>query len=372
VGLDNVKRRRDTFCKEEKEMIELRSDTFTLPTSEMLEAITRANLGDDVYGEDHSVNELEAVAAELSGKEAALLVPSGTMANLIAVMAHCRRGAKVIVGNEADMYLYEAGGASVCGGIIYEPVETQPDGRLLLADVQRAFPEDLTDPQCALPELICLENTHNRMGGRVLPLAYLREVQAFARQRAVAFHLDGARIFNAAVALGVPVAEIASSVDSLQFCLSKGLAAPIGSMVVGTREFIQQGRRVRKMLGGGMRQAGIIAAPGLISLRYMTERLVEDHYQAARLARGLAMLEGIECDPASVETNIVFFRVSDRRFTLPLFINEARSRGLNVAELGHGRLRAVTHAGITAHDIDCALEIIQSLLRTGPVGTGGL
>lgn len=347
-------------------MIELRSDTFTLPTSEMIEAIAQAELGDDVYGEDQTVNALESVAAELFGKEAALLVPSGTMANLVAIMAHCRRGAKVIVGNESDMYLYEAGGASVCGGIIYEPVATQPDGCLLIEDVQRAFPDDLTDPQCALPELICLENTHNRMGGRVLPLAYLQEVQTFAHQHAVSLHLDGARIFNAAVALGVPVAAIACYVDSLQFCLSKGLAAPIGSMIVGRRDFIQQGRRVRKMLGGGMRQAGIIAAPGLVSLRRMTQRLVEDHRLALRLARGLAAIEGIRCDPNTVETNIVFFRVSDERFTLALFVKEAHSRGLNVAALGHGRIRAVTHAGITAHDIDRALEIIASLLRTGP------
>jgi threonine aldolase len=353
-------------------MIELRSDTFTLPTPEMLEAITRAQLGDDVYGEDQTVNELEALAAELFGKEAALLVPSGTMANLIAVMAHCPRGTKVIVGNEADMYLYEAGGASVCGGLLYEPVATQADGRLALEDIQQAFPQDPSDPQFALPALICLENTHNRMGGRVLPLAYLQDVQTFAHQHAVQVHLDGARIFNAAVALDVPVAEIARCADSLQFCLSKGLSAPVGSMLVGTQAFIQQGHRVRKMLGGGMRQAGIIAAPGLISLQKMTQRLAEDHRHALQLARGLATIEGIECDPTGVETNIVFFRVSDTRFPLPLFIQAARARGLNIAELGHRRIRAVTHLGICAHDIDRALQIIQSLLRSGPQSADGV
>lgn len=347
-------------------MIELRSDTFTLPSAEMLEAIARAELGDDVYGEDQTVNELEALAAELFGKEAALLVPSGTMANLIALMTHCPRGAKVIVGNESDMYLYEAGGASVCGGLIYEPVATQADGRLALEDIEQAFPQDRSDPQFALPALICLENTHNRMGGRVLPLAYLHEVQAFARQHAVSLHLDGARIFNAAVALDVPVAEIACSADSLQFCLSKGLSAPIGSLLVGTRAFIQQSHRVRKMLGGGMRQAGIIAAPGLISLQKMTQRLAEDHRHAQQLARGLAMIEGIECDQSVVETNIVFFRVSDPRFSLPLFIQAAGARGLNIAELGHRRIRAVTHVGIGASEIDRALQIIRSLLQSGP------
>jgi len=301
-------------------MIELRSDTFTLPTPEMMEAIARAKLAVDVYGEDRTVNELETVAARLFGKEAALLVPSGTMANLIALLVHCSRGTKVIVGNESDVYLYEAGGASVCGGLVYEPVVTQFDGRLLIEDLQRAFPDDPADPQCAAPALICLENTHNRMGGRVLPLTYLQEVQVFARQQGVALHLDGARIFNAATALDIPVVHIARYVDSLQFCLSKGLSAPIGSMIVGNQEFIQQGRRIRKMLGGGMRQAGIIAAPGLIALRNITQRLREDHTHASRLAQGLATIEGIQCDPTTVETNIVFFRVSDERFTLPLFI----------------------------------------------------
>jgi threonine aldolase len=251
-------------------------------------------------------------------------------------------------------------------------VTTQADGQLALEDIRQAFPEDPSDPQYALPSLICLENTHNRMGGRVLPLTYLQDVQTFAHRRAVSLHLDGARVFNAAVALDVPVAEIARCVDSLQFCLSKGLAAPIGSMIVGTRKFIQQGHRVRKMLGGGMRQAGIIAAPGLISLQRMTQRLAEDHRHALQLARGLAAIEGIECDPTIVETNIVFFRVSDPRFALPLFIQAARTRGLNIAELGHRRIRAVTHVGITAHDIDCALEIIQSLLRIGPSVAGGV
>lgn len=348
-------------------MIELRSDTFTLPTPEMLAAIAQATLGDDVYHEDQTVNELETEAAELFGKEAALLVPSGTMANLAALMAHCQRGTKVLVGNESDIFMYEAGGASICGGIIYEPIPTQSDGCLLLEDLQRAFPDDPTDPQFALPALICLENTHNRMGGRVLPLSYLREVQAFASQRSVPVHIDGARIFNAATALDVSVAEIAQYADSLQFCLSKGLCAPVGSMVVGSQDFIRQVRSLRKMLGGGMRQAGIIAAPGLISLRSMTRRLTEDHRNAARLARGLATIEGILCDPSVVETNIVFFQVIDERFTWQLFLSEARLQGLNVAELGYGRIRAVTHAGVTADDIDRSVEIIRSLLRSGPI-----
>ncbi|HEU5375934.1 MAG TPA: low-specificity L-threonine aldolase [Ktedonobacteraceae bacterium] len=348
-------------------MIELRSDTFTLPTPVMIAAIAQADLGDDVYGEDRTVNELETVVAEMFGKEAAMLVPSGTMANLTALMAHCPRGTKALVGNESDIYMYEAGGASVCGGIIYEPVPTQSDGRLLLEDLQRVFPNDPADPQFALPALICLENTHNRMGGRVLPLSYLQEVQVFAHEHRVPVHIDGARVFNAATALGIPVSEIAQYADSLQFCLSKGLCAPACSIVVGRRDFIQRARGLRKMLGGGMRQAGVLAAPGLVAVRSMTKRLEEDHRNALRLARGLATIEGILCDPERVETNIVFFHVADRRFTWQSFLEEARLRGVNLAELGYGRIRAVTHANISCSDIDRALEIIQSLLRTGPM-----
>lgn len=346
-------------------MIELRSDTFTLPTPEMLAAISQAVLGNDVYGEDQTVNELEATTAEIFGKEAALLVPSGTMANLIALMTHCSRGTKVLVGDESDIFIYEAGGASVCGGIVYEPVPTQEDGRLLLEDLQRALPDDPADPEFALPALVCLENTHCRMGGRALPLSYLREVQAFAHQHGLPVHIDGARIFNAAVALQTTVANIAQYADSLQFCLSKGLAAPIGSMVVGEKDFICRARRLRKMLGGGMRQAGIIAAPGLVSLHHMTHRLAEDHAHAARLAQGLATIPGIQCT-SPVETNLVFFRVVDDRFTTHSFLAEAAHYGVNMAELGYGRIRAVTHVGISEQDIDHALEIIQRMMRLGP------
>lgn len=346
-------------------MIELRSDTFTLPTPEMLAAIQQATLGDDVYGEDRTVNQLEAVAAELFGKEAALLVPSGTMANLIALMTHCSRGTKALVGNESDLFIYEAGGASVCGGIVYEPVATQTDGRLLLEDLQHALPDDLTDPEFALPALICLENTHCRMGGRVLPLSYLHDVQMFARQHGLSVHIDGARIFNAAVALQVSVAEIAQYADSVQFCLSKGLAAPVGSMIVGDRSFIRRARRLRKMLGGGMRQAGIIAAPGLISLQHMTHRLAEDHAHAVQLAQGLATIPGIQCT-SPVETNMVFFRLIDERFTLDSFLVEAALQGVNMAELGYGRVRAVTHAGISGQDIDYAVEVIRRIISLGP------
>lgn len=347
-------------------MIELRSDTFTLPTDAMREAIAHAKLGDDVYREDPTVRSLEELAAHKLGKEAACLMPSGTMANLAAIMAHCPRGTKVLVGNESDIFIYEGAGASTCGGIAYEPIPTQPDGRLLVGDLEKGFPEDPKDAQFALPTLICLENTHNRCGGTVLPLEYLQEASRFAQSKGVPLHMDGARIFNAAVALGISPAEIAKFADSVQFCMSKGLSAPIGSVVVGTTAFIENVRRTRKVLGGGMRQAGIIAAAGIIALEQMVDRLHEDHRNAHYLAKGLASLPGIQIDLSTVQSNIVIFRLVDSRFTWQAFIESARKRGLLIGELGYGRIRAVLHYGVTEKHVDDALNIIQDVLRNGP------
>ncbi|GAB3460718.1 GntG family PLP-dependent aldolase [Actinophytocola sediminis] len=346
-------------------MIELRSDTFTLPTPEMMRAIADAELGDDVYGEDPTVRALEERVAGLFGKDAACLLPSGTMANLTVIMAHCARGTKALVGTESDIYLYEAAGASVCGGVGYEPVPNQPDGRLLLDDLRRGFPDDPDDPQFALPALICLENTQNRCGGRILPLDYLAQVRRFADERGVAVHLDGARIFNAAVGLGVGVEVIARHADSVQFCLSKGLSAPIGSVAVGTGALIRQVRRLRKMLGGGMRQAGVVAAAGLVALDHV-DRLADDHAHARLLATGLAEIDGVAMEPGPVSTNIVMFRISDHRFTTESFVDTARHHGLAVAELGHGRVRAVTHSGVRTADITSAVAIVRTVLATGP------
>lgn len=344
-------------------MIELRSDTFTLPTDAMRQAIARAELGDDVYQEDPTVRNLERMAADMLGKDAACLMPSGTMANLTSIMAHCPRGAAVIVGDESDIYIYEAGGVSICGGIVYAPVPTQPNGMLLIHDMKDAFPFDPDDPQFVLPALICLENTHNRCGGTVLPLRYLEDVKRFAYTQAVPVHMDGARIFNAAVALGVEPADIAQYVDSVQFCISKGLAAPIGSLVVGNSIFVEKVRRLRKMLGGGMRQAGIIAAAGILAIEQMVDRLAEDHINARRLAEGLSEMPGIAIDLDAVQTNIVIFRLTDERFTWRSFIRAAQQRGVRIGELGHGRIRAVTHYGITADDIEQALDIISDLFH---------
>ncbi|HEX4417754.1 MAG TPA: low-specificity L-threonine aldolase [Kofleriaceae bacterium] len=346
-------------------MIDLLSDTVTLPTPEMRAAIASATLGDDVYGEDPTVARLEALAAAMLGKPAALLMPSGTMANLAAVLCHCPRGAEVLVGDETDLYNYEAGGASVVGGVALHPIPTQPDGRLELGDLAAAI-RDPDDDQCATARLLCLENTHNRCGGAVLPLGYLGEVQRFAAARGLAVHIDGARLFNAACALDVPAAQLAGYADSVQFCLSKGLAAPIGSMLVGGERFIRSARRVRKLLGGGMRQAGIIAAAGIVALEQMVGRLVEDHAHARQLAAGLAELPGLALDPARVQTNIVMFRVTDARFTWPTFLASLRRRGVRMGELGHGRIRAVTHLGITASEIDQVIAAVADVLRAGP------
>ena len=343
-------------------MIELRSDTFTLPTARMREAMARAPVGDDGYGEDPTVARLEELAAHLVGKPAACFLPSGTMANLCAILAHAPRGTRVLLGDESDAYRCEAGGASVVGGVAYEPLPTAPDGTLALADVAGACACDPEDPQFAVPSLACLENTHNRCGGQVLPLPYLAAFHRLARRYGLGVHLDGARLFNAAVATGEPAARIAGHADSVQFCLSKGLCAPSGSMVAGPAGFVTAARRVRKLLGGGMRQVGVIAAAGIVALEEMVDRLADDHALAARLADGLADIPGLIVEPAAVRTNIVMFRVVDERFTWQRLIAEARANGLALSDSGRGRVRAVTHHGIDIDQIDKALAIIQGVL----------
>ncbi|GAA2695399.1 GntG family PLP-dependent aldolase [Nonomuraea recticatena] len=350
------------------DVVELRSDTFTLPTPAMLEAAAQAPLGDDVYGEDPTVAQLEHLAAELLGKEAACLMPSGTMANLTATLVHCPRGGKAIVGRESDIYVYEAGGASVCGGVVYEPLPNRPDGTIDPADIEQACAVDCNDPQFARPSMISLETPQNRCGGVPLSLPYLAEIAGLARRYGVALHLDGARLFNAATALRVTPAEIAAVADTVQVCLSKGLCAPIGSVLAGDARAISAARRVRKMLGGGMRQAGVVAACGIVALTKMTGRLADDHANAARLAAGLAVLPGITLSPPA--TNMVFFRVHDDRYTTCSFISAARDRGVRVEELGHGRIRAVTHADVSAAAVDRAIQVFTELLAGPRTGAG--
>lgn len=344
-------------------MIDLRSDTFTLPTSAMLRAMATAELGDDTYGEDPTVTALERRAAAMLGKEAGCFMPSGTMGNLSCILAQAPRGTKVIVGEESDVYVYEAGGASVCGGVVYHPLPNQEDGTIAMRDLATAFPDDPEDPQFALPSLIVLENPQNRCGGRVLPTEYLADVATFANQRGIAVHMDGSRIFNAAVSTGCPAEVIASYADTVQFCLSKGLCAPVGSVVVGAERVVRTVRRVRKMLGGGMRQAGVLAAAGLVALEQMVDRLAEDHTNARRLAEDMARLPGILVDPKLVDTNMIYFRVSTPDMDNTRFIAAAARHGVRLAELGRGRIRAVTHADVTRDDVESAAVIFARILE---------
>ena len=341
-------------------MLDFRSDTVTKPTPAMMEAIAKAPLGDDVYGEDPTVRELQELGAHMLGKEAALLVPSGTMGNLISLLVHAPRGTEVILGDESHIYHYEQGGASAVGSLVMHPVLTQPDGRLELSNLESAL-RNKGDDHSAWPGVLCLENTHNRRGGKALDLPYLREVQELAQAHHLPLHLDGARLANAAVALGRPMSELASCFDSVQLDLSKGLGAPVGGLVVGCRSFIAQAKRMRKLLGGGMRQAGIIAAAGIVALTQMVERLEQDHKLARRLARGLADLPGIECHPEEVQTNLVLFRL--RHLTSESFVTRMRDQGVLLAEIGNGNLRMVTHFDVNEKDVEHALEIAADVLK---------
>ncbi|MGW3960842.1 GntG family PLP-dependent aldolase [Amycolatopsis sp. NPDC005003] len=344
-------------------IVELRSDTFTLPTEAMLGAMARAPLGDDVYGEDPTVRELEEKAAGVLGMAAACLMPSGTMANLATLMAHAPRGSRVLTGADSDIHVYEAHGVSVCGGVALEPVATDDRGLPCEEALEGALPEDPADPQFSRPSVVCVENTANRAGGVPLGPADLAPVRAFGRRHGLVVHVDGARIFNAAVALGVGVAELAAGAGSVQFCLSKGLSAPVGSVVTGSAELIGRVRRVRKMLGGGMRQAGVIAAAGIVALDTMVDRLAEDHEHARVLADGLAGIPGVEVDRVAVRTNMVRFRVAGPGITHQGLIDLAARDGVRLAELGRGTLRAVTHRGVEAGDVGRAVAVVAGIVR---------
>ena len=341
-------------------IVDLRSDTVTLPTPAMREAIYRAEVGDDVYGEDPTVNRLEEMAAERLGKEAALFVASGTMGNLVSLLSHCGRGDEFIVGHLAHTFLYEAGGSAALGGIHPRTVPNQPDGTMDLADIEAAIrPENVHFPRS---KLVCLENTHNRCGGAVLTPEYTKAVCELAHRHGLAVHLDGARIFNAAVALGVDVKELVEDVDSVQVCLSKGLSAPVGSVICGDKEFIYEARRNRKIVGGGMRQAGIIAAAGIVALEQMVDRLAEDHANARRLAEGLAEIPGLAIDLDRVQTNIVIFDLVSERLTPAELQARLDERGVKLLAIEGRRLRAVTHYGIEAKDIEVALGVIREVM----------
>lgn len=342
-------------------MIDLRSDTVTLPSPSMRQAMTDAALGDDVYGEDPTVNRLQELAAELLGKEAGLFVSSGTMGNLISLLAHAPRGSKVIVGDEAHIFHYEQGGAAVVGGLVYHILPTNAQGELPL-DRLAATARRVDDSHQAWPGVICLENTHNRCGGTVLSLDYIAQVREIATHAGVPLHLDGARMANAAVALGVDLRTVAAPFDSVQLDLSKGLAAPVGGVVVGSREFIERAHRARKLLGGGMRQAGVIAAAGVVALEQMVERLAEDHAHARLLAEGLADCRDVVIDLATVQTNLIVFRLNPERWTTAAFISAMQERGILLGGFGDDRLRFATHYGITRQEIDATLQAVREVL----------
>jgi threonine aldolase len=334
-------------------LIDLRSDTVSLPTPEMREAIARAELGDDVYGEDPTVNRLEAMAASLMGKEAALLVPSGTMGNLAAMLSHCARGTKAIVGSQSHTQLYEAGGASALGGVVLTPIRNTDEGELDLAELRRELGTS-TDAHFAQPALVVIENTHNRCGGAPVGLSHLAEVADLTHGRGLQLHLDGARIFNAALALEASAASIASHADTVSFCLSKGLACPIGSLVCGSRALVARAHRVRKMLGGGMRQAGIIAAAGIVALTTMIDRLAEDHSNARALAEGLGLVAGLSVRHVKQRTNMVVFDVDEasgaRKFQAAM-----KEHGVLISGRDATSFRVVTHYGVTRRDVDRAV-----------------
>ncbi len=339
----------------------MRSDTVTLPTQAMREAIFHADLGDDVFSEDPTTNRLEKMSAEIVGKEAALMVASGTMGNLVCILTHCQRGEEVILGDQSHSFLYEAGGMSALGGIHPHTVVNQPDGAILLEDIEAAIRGD--NVHFPRTRLVCLENTHNHCNGSPLTAKYTEKVVALAHQRGLKVHLDGARIFNAAVALGVDVKKLTGSVDTLSFCLSKGLSAPVGSVVCGSGEFIADARRNRKVLGGGMRQCGIIAAAGITALEQMVERLIEDHANARRLAEGISQIPGLSIDLENIRTNIVYFDIQSGQITAGKLVQQLAGRGIKILNLGPARLRAVTHYGITADDIDLTLDVLRKIMK---------
>jgi threonine aldolase len=344
--------------------IDLRSDTVSWPTPEMREAMARAEVGDDVYGDDPTVNALEALAAERLGKEAALFVASGTMGNLTATLTHCQRGDEMIVGQSNHVVRSEAGGASALGGVHTYFLPIQPDGTLRLEDIERAVrdPANLHHP---LSRLVWLENTQGAEGGVPLTPAYTQSVRELCDRHGLRLHVDGARIWNAAAALGCDVKELSGPADSVSFCLSKGLCAPVGSLLVGSREFVGRARRYRKVLGGAMRQAGILAAAGIIAIEKMTKRLGEDHANARQLAAGLCQIEGIRLDLDRVHTNMVYCDLDD---SLPGDAYWLRDRlaadyDIKIGPTGPRSLRLVTHYWITPARVETTIAAFREVIE---------
>lgn len=342
-------------------IIDLRSDTVTRPTPEMRRAMADAPVGDDVYGEDPTVNALQDRAAEILGKEAALFVPSGTMGNLVSLLSHCpNRGASILLGDQSHIFFYEQGGASAVGSLVYHTLPTKTNGTLPVESI-RAAARDPNNPHYSIPGLLCLENTHNRCGGAVLPYSYLSEARAAADALHIPMHLDGARLANAAAASNKTLAELSAPFDSVQLDLSKGLGAPVGGIVAGSKDFIARARRNRKMLGGGMRQAGILAAAGLVSLT-LIDRLVDDHRLARQFATSLAEIPGLRIDPSGVQTNLVIVHVDSG--DAPAFLARLKTQGILAGSPGPGRVRFVIHYDISPADLDPIIQAVRHALAS--------
>jgi threonine aldolase len=343
-------------------MIDLRSDTVTQPTPQMREAMAKAIVGDDVYQEDPTVNQLQEIASQKMGKEAGLFVPSGTMANLLATLTFCQRGDEVVMGDLAHTFLFEAGGVSALGGVVIHTLPNLKNGMIALEKIENSIRTD--DIHHPVSRLLILENTHNRCGGVVISPAYTRSAADLIHAHNLFLHLDGARIFNASVALGVQARDLAAPADSVTFCLSKGLCAPVGSVLCGSYDFIDRARRIRKMLGGGMRQAGVLAAAGIVALETMTERLIEDHQRAFDLAKELSTIPGIKLDNDMPETNMVFILFTDETKKSAKEIHaQLWEKEIRVGLVGANRMRMVTHYWISDADIQNTIQTIKKILK---------
>lgn len=343
-------------------MIDLRSDTVTLPTNEMKQFIMDSPLGDDVYGEDPSVNLLQKKIAKIFNKESALFVPSGTMANLISVLTHCNRGDEVILGNKSHIFFYEAGGISAFGGVHSHQINNNDDGTININDIENAIRKK-GDDHFPKTKLICLENTHNACYGSPINTDFFNEVKNIAKKNNIPIHLDGARIFNAAIALNKSVDELTKDCDSVSCCLSKGLSAPVGSVILGSKNFISKAKSLRKALGGGMRQAGLIASAGIFSLDHMINRIKDDHSNAKILASKLNLIKNLEINLNKVQTNIIFIYNRDKTLSNQDLVLSLEKNNIKIDYKGNSKFRLVTHSGFRKEDINTVIKVFRKIFK---------
>jgi threonine aldolase len=341
--------------------IDFRSDTVTHPTPEMRDAMAYADVGDDVYGEDPTINRLEELSARILGKDAALFTPSGTMGNLIAVLAHCGRGDEAVMGSQGHTFLHEVGGISALGGVFPQLIPSKADGTMEIDDLRNAIRED--DIHHPETKLFILENTQNACGGVPIPADYIQTVASIIQPHDIRLHIDGARIFNAAIALDISPQELVAQTDSVMFCLSKGLCAPVGSMLCGTKDFISRARKIRKQLGGGMRQAGIVAAAGIVALEKMVKRLAEDHQRAKDLAKGLERIDGLLLDKGQPQSNMVYIKIAeDHTMTPEKLIQLCKEQDILIGQSGPKHFRFVLHYWIGNEDVEKSISIIKKAM----------